>query len=629
MTRAHSLYLLAAGTAFLHAQPRHLATDHRGSVLYFAANMTDDPKAGPGYSRIFRWEPQTGITVFVERPPEFVDGARRSTGTPEEGVESPSVSADGSRVAYVSHITCLGCGRFPQPYTIAVVTGRSGAGSTHHAWLPENEVSFWLTEGHYLTSVKRNGRVEISRNGRYLVCRGGWMSSIRGVYDLAGDPMPLDGCRLAGVPRALRYPVSESGTRQMLADSGAAVLGLEGRLYQAPVRSDSRPISEIDAMAPATNASGTVVVYETLPQDGRRRQLLALDRQTGRQWFLWEDPVEEYPGKPVALDGYSLLPFFLYPYPPIAGQLFGASIDAEGRQVAILAREQADEPRRWLVTIPLDGSPPVWLKRVEEGLLELTLSGDGRVAFVTTATGRILRIAVESGDTAELLGPTPWIGSLVGAPAAGARNRIHGGGFATMTHISPEVEGVEELAGVRVEYDGQPMPLFQVSPAEIIYRIPPSFAPPPPGAFAFSATVSVRARAASGRFMAAPFRRMLRIPLQVIDIEPPGAIGEDDQAISLFRPLIPGETIRLLATGWEESLRKVECELQATVSVSVPGAFPVEVLSFGGAAGRPGLFELRLRTPELVSITQSPLVRLQCTGGDPLRVLVLDMPLQL
>ena len=55
MSIRRSLPLLVA-VATCGAQPRHLATDHSGSVLHFTASMTSHGDAQTGVSRIFRWD---------------------------------------------------------------------------------------------------------------------------------------------------------------------------------------------------------------------------------------------------------------------------------------------------------------------------------------------------------------------------------------------------------------------------------------------------------------------------------------------------------------------------------------------------------------------------------------------
>jgi uncharacterized protein (TIGR03437 family) len=41
-----------------------------------------------------------------------------------------------------------------------------------------------------------------------------------------------------------------------------------------------------------------------------------------------------------------------------------------------------------------------------------TISGDGRIVYVSTLDGRILRVSVESGGTTELIGRTPWLAPM-------------------------------------------------------------------------------------------------------------------------------------------------------------------------------------------------------------------------
>lgn len=582
------LTLLPLNCVVLPAQIRHLSTDHQGSVLYFAADMSSPQASEARLTRIYRWELGRGISTFIEAPMRFIDPGRTSAGG--YGVDSPSVSADGSRIAFMQHVDCAGpgCARVRPVYGIAVVTGRSGEGPLFHVWGQEG---FWGS---------RPARVEISRNGRFVVCRNGPFSGLGGVRDieLAGAAEDF------GAAGAIDIPFSTAGTRQMLGDNGTAVWGAEGRLSVSRNPGLFARITEIDAMSPVTNADGSVVVYETIPKDGSSRLLLALDRRSGMQWFLWADPSLENPGVPLR-DGFIDV-FFDYPYPPIATQIFGASIDSEGRQAVILAREGAGQPRRWLVVLPLRDAPPQWLYDAGEEILETTLSGDGRAAFLATASGRLLRVDTITGEAAELLARTPWAGQVIGAAALGARNRIVGGGFVEPPVVYESAGGEQELGGVRVEYNGQTMPLFSVSSSEIVYRIPTDFDVRDRGYL-----LRLEAPSASSFHPIPIVRRSSRF-FQNVVIEPPGAIGEDGQALNLSRPAKPGEVISILSTGWDESTVSVAC-----VMGMVPRDLVFDVVSFGPLVDRPGLFELRARVPDGVDTAVNRTGQLLCHGGEP------------
>lgn len=584
-------------------QVRDLSTDHTGSVLYFAANMTAGSVADFRTSRIFRWEPGQGIKVFVEDAFSFGDASRRTAGF--HGVDSPSVSADGTRVAFMQHSGCGGVGcvrpqQGPARYGIAVVTDPSGKSPLFHVW-------GW--EGARLERIFREpgyAKVEISANGRYVICRNGPNGGFGGVRDTT---LPT---RDFGGSFGIVFPYSTAGTRQMLSNEGLAVWGSEGKLSESREAGLFPPITEIAGAVPVMNATGTIVVYETLAADGASRQLLALDRVTGRQWFLWADPDIENPG--VLPHDPFIRDFFFDPYPEFPDSMFGASIDASGRLVAVRAREAPGQARRWLVIVPLDATAPKWLFDAGEEILELTLSGNGRWVFMATASGKLLRIDVESGGILELLGTTPWIKKIVGASSLGARNRILGGGFASRPTLAESTEGVPELGGLRVEYNGQVMPLLEVAPAEIVFRIPQDFDRRDHGY-----AVRVKGPSESG-YLPTLVSRSGDLAFGVVDgvaVEPPGAIGEDGQRLHPGRPAQPGEVISIFSTGWRSVAANITCSMTVAFGPGSIEELRFPTVSHGLVPDKPGLFELRLLTPEAVAWTLGRSGFLHCSGGEP------------
>ena len=350
-------------------------------------------------------------------------------------------------------------------------------------------------------------------------------------------------------------------------------------------------------MAPVINRAGTTVVYETLYKDGSQRQLFSLDLETGAQNFLWIDPEVEFPGLPLPR-GYSgiSLHFFQSPNPPMQIPLFGASIDDAGKTATILVRDETSAPRQSLVLIRLDGSGYTKIACAPEGFLEAVLSGDGKLAYAVTQSGRMLRVETESGATRELLPRTAWIGEVVGSAQNGSRNRIFGGGFARSRHMSPDPDGVTELGGIRVEYNGQAMPLFQVAPTEIVFRIPLDFDTENKG---FGPRVVAPVESP---FAPTPIRRVVDTFNWVV--EPPGLTHEEGERITLHRPARPGEVVRFQATGSDASQTVLTCYINPIQDyVSTPD-LDVDLLSLGPVADSPGLFEFRLRMPDEIA-TQS------------------------
>jgi hypothetical protein len=67
----------------------------------------------------------------------------------------------------------------------------------------------------------------------------------------------------------------------------------------------------------------------------------------------------------------------------------------------------------------IDGSDWRQLTVSSEGVQDAALSDHGRVAFVVTGAGSILRIDTASGAAQVLIGPTPHDLKLSGAPSPG------------------------------------------------------------------------------------------------------------------------------------------------------------------------------------------------------------------
>lgn len=83
----------------------------------------------------------------------------------------------------------------------------------------------------------------------------------------------------------------------------------------------------------AISADGSTVVYDSW-DNGRGTRLYALDRASGRETFLYEDPDSEDANVAPA-------------YP----DLFQASVSDDGRLALILARDPASSRRQWLLTM--------------------------------------------------------------------------------------------------------------------------------------------------------------------------------------------------------------------------------------------------------------------------------------
>jgi uncharacterized protein (TIGR03437 family) len=125
-------------------------------------------------------------------------------------------------------------------------------------------------------------------------------------------------------------------------------------------------------------------------------------------------------------------------------------------------------------------APPRQLTHEAEGISEVSLSGDGRVAFAVTPLGRLLRIEVASGAVNELVPRTPSItnpllpgevASVFGIISPGSLIPLMGLGLSASTEVAtPPLP--RTLADVRVRIAGMDAAIQSVSPDIVWLQVP-------------------------------------------------------------------------------------------------------------------------------------------------------------
>ena len=118
-------------------------------------------------------------------------------------------------------------------------------------------------------------------------------------------------------------------------------------------------------------------------------------------------------------------------------------------------------------------APGRQLTREPEGFREVAISGDGRVAFAVTRSGRLLRIDVAPGGVTEGIPRTPWIvnAGVFRAVAPGSLFALEGAGLAEAT-TAASTPLPRELAGVRVRIGGTDAAVQAVSPERVLIQTP-------------------------------------------------------------------------------------------------------------------------------------------------------------
>jgi uncharacterized protein (TIGR03437 family) len=287
-----------------------------------------------------------------------------------------------------------------------------------------------LSRGTLVTARQEDrysGRIRISRNGRFLV-----------QHDTSGSPASWD--RISRLYNLETKTVTEleqirmsGGLAVRVSDEGTVLMSTG--MFFTSAGNMQVPLPE-GVRATDMDSHARFVLTENL----QRRRLYVTDSVARRSWQIGPDSRESYDGS-ISADGQWVL------YTSVIGstpQLFFSRVDgSEWRQ----------------------------LTRSGEGVQDSALSHDGRVAFVLTGHGSILRIDTSSGATQLLVGPTPRDLKLHGGPAPGSLNILTGIGL-SRDHAVASPPLPAELAAIRLTIDGMPMLLQSVSHDQIVFQIP-------------------------------------------------------------------------------------------------------------------------------------------------------------
>src|SRR5262249_7049741 len=108
-------------------------------------------------------------------------------------------------------------------------------------------------------------------------------------------------------------------------------------------------------------------------------------------------------------------------------------LSADGARVLFLSTARFDgstgdgSPQAFIVQN--DGSGLRQLTQDPSGVARAILSGNGRVAYLLTRAGRLLKLGVDSGAVRELVGRTPFHFGALGWWSPGGIARLTGAGF--------------------------------------------------------------------------------------------------------------------------------------------------------------------------------------------------------
>jgi uncharacterized protein (TIGR03437 family) len=117
---------------------------------------------------------------------------------------------------------------------------------------------------------------------------------------------------------------------------------------------------------------------------------------------------------------------------------------------SVIAFVNSSDSQVWLA------APLRQLTQEEDGIAEVALSGDGRVAFAATSGGRLLRIDVATGAVTELIPRSPWITNSISPVAPGSMYQFTG----------------HNLSPAQIRIGGVDAPVLASSPEQVWFQVP-------------------------------------------------------------------------------------------------------------------------------------------------------------
>ena len=406
------------------AQILEMSTTFDGDTLYFSIENPRKDSGEPSQGRIYRIGPAgLGLVESRERTadPNSPPGAPVTTYFHLSG---PEVSDSGNVIAFAARRECY-----------------DGFGPCADQPNPQSTIR---------TAQRRAvpGVVRLSANGRFAAVFG---CSGRGSYLIdffSGTESDLP-------PPPSLYVDPRPG--RAVSGDGAIVHGGRSGLW---IFQDGRNQQLVRIPA---SPQGAFTTIEEPVIDGPARRILYTARAAGnglrrlRMYDLQNRKDEEFIGglgetyMPLLSTGGSRALFlstaqFVDMEPPGSPQLFTVNTDGTG------FRRLTNEPG---------------------GVLRAAFSGNGQAAWYVAASGRLMRLDLESGESVERLSPIPTLyGWGFPGPVPGSMMRIPGEGFTDEVCIAGESPVPEELCGVRVRMGDRYAPVLWATPTEIMAQAP-------------------------------------------------------------------------------------------------------------------------------------------------------------
>jgi uncharacterized protein (TIGR03437 family) len=561
------LLLLASPVS---AQFSQLAATDDGSQLYFTSEMMLHGKVSPlpsPESMLYRFGPD-GVTLFAERG-ALADPNDASTG---DGVSTPSVSGDGSLVAFTFNGICLSLPDCTVDVNEAELRGSS-------------------------TMDLGQGDVQLSRNGRWAL-----------IANQSPDPSAVGTCTLVDLTTGQRTVIPSSAS--WLLETGVSQVASDGTVLVTVAVAGTDPL-----------AGGT----DPLP--GGMAQAL---------WKQGKFTSLPFPIRPIAIsDDASTLIGYAAPLVGPPSQLVTLSLGLGRITTVVQTNDSTQTPvfmaasnngQRLLYRIESEytANGPAYIWDAATGKTtpvplasgELandgTISGLGNYAFVATNQAQIVKFDIAAGTVSRLF-PAPPVCDDPGYVGAGELVQMR----CFFTTPLADLQG-------QILYNGNPVPVLSSSAGQVDIQIPwnwddfmtptLSFNVPSDSPFDGSQQINV--------FDGAP----MMLPADPGDSSLFGIkIVKGDWSGPVTIPPAPGDIVYIYMTGlgWPQQMETTGVPASLTVPNPIawalscqflPQAEPAELLFAGMAPGLIGVYQTTFRMP---ADAGAPLTDIQCTLTSP------------
>lgn len=393
------------------AQYTALATPADGSVVYFISPLRLRSTVEPLHNKVFAADESS---VRLLRSREEIDPVPNGI----DCIKGPYFNYKSIEVSGANHI-------------LAASMDQSSAGFCHNQLSPATEVSpvpaIRPSRAQRPTPpVAREvpGTVRISRNGRYAV-----------QLDVATSYNIITGARFFDLQTGAATSITTSSMigndaasvgSPVIADDGTFAFTVEGKLYTVRPGRDPQPLNVDTTGVVGIDAAATRVFYMTPDY-----ALAFVNLRTAATTML---------------------------APP--GNYSSLGISDDGLRVLYLIQNQA-----WILAA--GGGTPQQISNDPKGITVATLSGNGKIAYLATGSGRLLKLTVDTGAQTELMGRTPYGHGVYTQSFPGAFLTIPGSGLTDGTSLTASAPLPDSLGGISVTMNGRPVPMLSIAPDAI------------------------------------------------------------------------------------------------------------------------------------------------------------------